>query len=136
LSTYTRLPWTDADREVPEGGEDLAAGQPLAVGGEHGDRVAAGVDRVEQAAIELQRALGREVVDDRAVEHAAEAAGAVAAGLSEAAVGLAVIGDDRVPGRVVGLDENRTARWLMGVGVGHRCSFPPPAASYGAVIDA
>ena len=106
----------DAGREVAEGRQYLAAHEPVAVDPEHRDRVAAGVHGVQQTVIELQRALRGDMVDDRAVEDAAEAAGAVAAGLRQAAVRRPVVGDDRVARRIVGLDEHGGALRMGGRG--------------------
>ena len=88
----------DADRERAARADHLAQRQMVAEHGEHRDRVAAGVDRVQQPGCRVvgERALRGEVVDDRARQLAAQPAGGVDAGLGERAVGGA--GRRRRPG--------------------------------------
>src|SRR6185437_1207643 len=68
-----------ADRERAARAQYLPEHEPVAVDGEDRDRVAAGVDRVQQTVlgVEAQRALRRGVVDDGSVQDAAAAASGV-----------------------------------------------------------
>ena len=76
------------DGERPARADHLAQRELVAEDGEHRDRVAARVDRVEQAVggVVGERALRGEMVDDRAGQLPAEAAGVVGAGLGQGAV--------------------------------------------------
>ena len=87
---------------------------------EHGDGVAARVDRVEQAvaAVVGQRALRGEVVDDRTGQHAAVAAGRVDAGLLQDAARRPVVGDDGVTGGLSVWTKTAAPRWCAGAGPG------------------
>src|SRR6202035_1252963 len=79
----------DAHRELAARADHLAKGKPVAVHGEHANRVAAGVDRVEQAGLLVvgERPLGGDVVDDGPGQDPAIATGRVAADLLQAAPG-------------------------------------------------
>ena len=94
---------------------------------ENRDRVAARVHRVKQGMPRIvgQRALGGQVIDDRAGELAAQPAGVVAARERQGAVGGPPIGDHLVARGVVGLDEDDVAGAAeAGTAPGRRASRP------------
>ena len=88
--------------------DDLAQFQPVAEDPEHGHGVTARVDREQQPmpVVVRQRPLGRQVVDHRAAEDPAEAAGRVGARQRQRAVRRAMVGGHRVARGVVGLHED------------------------------
>ena len=113
----------DADREDAAGADHLSQRESAAADVEHRDRVAAGVDGEQQALVAVvdQRALRRQVVDHGADERAALAAGRIDPHRAQRSARRAIVGDDRVRGRVVTLHEHRSVALVKVEVADRRC---------------